>query len=111
MLFCSWQYLFWLLRNFRRRSHPSNGVLALVWRCWVKTPAAFRAKTSIVVPQPRLDGWNMENGNNRNQEERLREVREDHRLPADWTESEWFEVWLKLARREYRPAEEHETAA
>jgi hypothetical protein len=23
------------------------------------------------------------------------------RLPVDWTESEWFHVWLKLARHEY----------
>jgi len=21
----------------------------------------------------------------------------------DWTESEWFQVWLKLARHEYQP--------
>jgi hypothetical protein len=26
-------------------------------------------------------------------------------VPADWTESEWFEVWLKLARREYEKAQ------
>lgn len=23
-------------------------------------------------------------------------------IAPDWTESEWFEVWLKLARREYQ---------
>ena len=23
------------------------------------------------------------------------------RVEPDWTESEWFEVWLKLARHEY----------
>jgi hypothetical protein len=26
-------------------------------------------------------------------------------IAPDWTESEWFEVWLKLARREYEPVE------
>jgi hypothetical protein len=25
-------------------------------------------------------------------------------IASDWTESEWFDVWLKLARREYEPA-------
>jgi hypothetical protein len=31
--------------------------------------------------------------------------RENQRkIAADWTESEWFKVWLKLARREYEPA-------
>jgi hypothetical protein len=25
-------------------------------------------------------------------------------ITADWTESEWFEIWLKLARREYESA-------
>ena len=24
-------------------------------------------------------------------------------VAPDWTESEWFDVWLKLARREYEP--------
>lgn len=27
-------------------------------------------------------------------------------IAPDWTESEWFEVWLKLARREYEPEPE-----
>ena len=26
-------------------------------------------------------------------------------IAADWTESEWFEVWLKLARREYETSQ------
>ena len=25
-------------------------------------------------------------------------------ITPDWTESEWFEIWLKLARREYEKA-------
>jgi len=25
-------------------------------------------------------------------------------ITPDWTESEWFEIWLKLARREYETA-------
>jgi hypothetical protein len=25
-------------------------------------------------------------------------------IKPDWTESEWFDVWLKLARREYEKA-------
>lgn len=24
-------------------------------------------------------------------------------IVPDWTESEWFDVWLKLARREHEP--------
>jgi hypothetical protein len=24
------------------------------------------------------------------------------KLPIDWTESEWFDVWLTLARRDYQ---------
>jgi hypothetical protein len=28
----------------------------------------------------------------------------DIRIDPDWTESEWFEVWLKLARHEYETA-------
>ena len=27
-------------------------------------------------------------------------------IAPDWTESEWFEVWLKLARREYDQSKE-----
>jgi hypothetical protein len=28
----------------------------------------------------------------------------DATITPDWTESEWFEIWLKLARREYEKA-------
>jgi len=24
------------------------------------------------------------------------------KLPIDWAESDWFEVWLRLARRDYQ---------
>lgn len=24
------------------------------------------------------------------------------KLPIDWAESEWFQVWLRLARRDYQ---------
>jgi len=44
-----------------------------------------------------------------NDEPMVRDSRESHRdqtIAPDWTESEWFEVWLKLARREYEPADE-----
>lgn len=27
--------------------------------------------------------------------------RETDKIVPDWTESEWFQVWLKLARRDY----------
>ena len=32
------------------------------------------------------------------------------RLPVDWTESEWFKVWLKLARHEEDGATREEAA-
>jgi len=31
------------------------------------------------------------------------EPQNDLKTAPDWTESEWFEVWLKLARREHEP--------
>ena len=31
-------------------------------------------------------------------------------LPVDWTESEWFRIWLKLARNEYHPEDLQEAA-
>ena len=31
-------------------------------------------------------------------------AREQNALAPDWTESEWFAEWLKLARGEYEPA-------
>ena len=27
----------------------------------------------------------------------------ENTIVPDWTESEWFQVWLKLARHEYQP--------
>jgi hypothetical protein len=33
------------------------------------------------------------------------EMQEQEKIAPDWTESEWFEVWLKLARHEHEPAE------
>jgi hypothetical protein len=34
------------------------------------------------------------------------EVRDEKKITItpDWTESEWFQVWLKLARKEYQTA-------
>jgi len=32
------------------------------------------------------------------------EPQNDRQIAPDWTESEWFAVWLKLARREDEPA-------
>ncbi|HMJ64756.1 MAG TPA: hypothetical protein VK615_05350 [Candidatus Binatia bacterium] len=47
-------------------------------------------RTQIDVPS-RDCGIGVERENQRN-------------IAPDWTESEWFAVWLKLARREYEPA-------
>jgi hypothetical protein len=35
---------------------------------------------------------------------------ESRKLEIDWTKSEWFAVWLRLARGEYQPKPEPITA-
>jgi hypothetical protein len=34
------------------------------------------------------------------------EANQPRQLPIDWAESEWFAVWLRLARGEYHPETE-----
>jgi hypothetical protein len=41
----------------------------------------------------------------RMQTDEVSETQEQERIAPDWTESEWFEVWLKLARHELEPAQ------
>ena len=36
---------------------------------------------------------------------------QSRKLEVDWTESEWFAVWLRLARGEYQPAKQPVVAA
>jgi hypothetical protein len=42
----------------------------------------------------------MENNADTQVKERTRE--NENTIVPDWTESEWFQVWLKLARHEYQ---------
>jgi hypothetical protein len=42
----------------------------------------------------------MDNQTNTQTKEQARE--NEKTITPDWTESEWFQVWLKLARREYQ---------
>jgi hypothetical protein len=43
----------------------------------------------------------MDNDTNIQSGEEFRE--EQSKITPDWTESEWFQVWLKLARRDHQP--------
>lgn len=45
---------------------------------------------------------NMDNESSIQSGEQTRE--EQSKITPDWTESEWFQVWLKLARRDYQTA-------
>ena len=45
----------------------------------------------------------MESEHFQSDERERTEANEPRKLPIDWTESEWFSVWLRLARGEYKP--------
>jgi hypothetical protein len=76
----------------------------------MKCPDVLSGNTQIVTDPFESDGLPgergvMENETNLQTEESFPQD-EQNVIAPDWTESEWFEVWLKLARREYESTDD-----
>jgi hypothetical protein len=74
-------------------------------RIWVNSLPEVWAITRMVGTATKSDsskaGGNMENNADTQVKEQTRQ--NENTIVPDWTESEWFQVWLKLARHEYQP--------
>jgi hypothetical protein len=63
---------------------------------WAKT----RIARAAIMSDTNGAGGNMENNADTQVKEQTRQ--NEKTIVPDWTESEWFQVWLKLARHEYQ---------